>query len=112
MGFIKSSSKRKVHSNIGFPPPQKKKRKIPNKQHNLPAKRIRKRKTNKTKSQEVTMWCSELRMQHYYSCGTKFHLVWVWPKTPQNQPKEGNNKDQRGNKIKTKNNENINKTKS
>ena len=42
----KSSSKREVHSDTGLP---QETRKIPNKPPNLPPKRIRKRRTNKTK---------------------------------------------------------------
>ena len=61
MGCNKSSSKREVHSNTGLP---QETGKISNKQPNLPPKRIRKRRTNKTQSQQ----------------------------------KEGNNKDQGGNK--------------
>ena len=45
MGCCKSSSKREVHSD-----PET--RKMSNKQPNLPPKRIRKRRTNKTQSQQ------------------------------------------------------------
>ena len=70
-----SSSKREVHTDTGLPQGTK----ISNKQLNLPPKRIRKRRTNKTQSQQ----------------------------------REGNNKDQRGNKIESKQTiEKINKIKS
>ena len=49
MGLSKSSSKREVHSDTGLP---QETRKILNKQPNLPPKSIRKRRTNKTQSQQ------------------------------------------------------------
>ena len=49
MGYSKSSSKREVQSNTGLP---QETRNISNKQPKLPSKRIRKRITNKTQSQQ------------------------------------------------------------
>jgi len=46
MGYIKSSSKREVYSNIGLP---QERRKISSKQSKLPPKRIRKKKNIKPK---------------------------------------------------------------
>ena len=49
MGFRKSTSKREYHSDKGLP---QETRKISNKQPNLSPKRIGKRRTNKTQSQQ------------------------------------------------------------
>ena len=49
MGCRKRSSEREVHRDTGLP---QETRKISNKQPNLPPKRIRKRRTNKTQSQQ------------------------------------------------------------
>ena len=76
MGCSRSCSKREVYSNIGL---SQERRKISNKQPNLPSKGILKRRTSKAQSQQ----------------------------------KEGNNNDQKGNKIETKKKtiENINENK-